>query len=149
VSETTFDDTLQAFESAYAEFIAIAENYPENLQTQAGACGTWSAWEIVAHINGWFVEGQRRYRRFSKGTGQITYNDDAFNEVSLWIRADKDYEQLIAELKQLVADFAQMARDVSDHHRARDNRYALWLQLMAKEARVHGVQLQVFQEATA
>lgn len=147
MTASDFEEQLQNFEEAYTTFINLVETYPFDLQTKSGACGEWSAREVVAHINGWFIEAQRRYRRYAKGTGNIEYNIDAFNQVSLWLCRDKDYEQLVDELKTLSTELAQMARDVPDVYRERDHRYAEWLEAMAREAQTHGDQLRAFAEA--
>lgn len=146
MTEATFAQKIQKFELAYTQFISLAEKYPETLQTQAGVCGDWSAREVLAHINGWFVEAQRRYPRYAKGTGHMDYNIDTFNKISVWLRKDKDFEQILAELRQLSSKMATMAHEIPSQYLERDTRYGEWLVGFTEEAEEHSKQLQEFLE---
>ena len=147
MTETTFTQQLLEFEQASVEFIKLAEQYPEDLQTEAGVCGEWSAREVIAHINGWLVEAQRRYPRYAKGTGNIDYNIDAFNNVSVWLRDGKDFEQILEEFRQLTSVMATKAHEIAPEYIERDNRYEKWLAIFLEEYDVHGAQLRDFLEA--
>ena len=144
MKEKPLDEQLLLFKSALADILTIAESYPETLQTQSGACGEWSAREIIAHINGWMVEGTRRLPRFAKGTGQIEYNIDAFNAVSVWLREDKDYQQLLDEMRSLTSQIVAFIDDLEDFYRNRDERYSTWLRILAHEATHHREDLETF-----
>ncbi len=147
MTETTFAQKLQEFEQSYQELISLAEQYPEALQTESGVCGEWSAREVLAHINGWLVEAQRRYPRYAKGTGKVEYNIDAFNNVSVWLRKGRDFEQVLAELRQLSSKMTTMAHEIAPEYLARDDRYQKWLAIFLEEYEVHGTQLRNFLEA--
>src|SRR5690606_19496856 len=82
VSELT--NAIQEFDSTYAEMFALVEQYPAELRTQSGACGTWSAREVLAHFSGWLVEVQRRYDGYDAGDSQkVQYDFDEFNARSV------------------------------------------------------------------
>ncbi len=144
MTETTFAEKIQKFEQASTELINLAEQYPEALQTQAGVCGEWSAREVIAHINGWLVEAQRRYPRYAKGTGNIDYNIDAFNNVSVWLRDGKDFEQILEEFRQLTNKMSTMAQEIAPAYLERDTRYGEWLSAFTREYREHRQQLDDF-----
>ena len=123
----------------------MAETYPERLQTQSGACGTWSAREVIAHLNGWIVEALRRFPRYARGTGDITYNKDSFNGVSIRLRRGKDYEMIVAELRDVSAKLAQFARTLPEYEiQQNGHRYVEWLTNLTREAHEHITQLQEF-----
>ncbi len=149
MSETTFAEQLQKFQQAFDALISIAEQYPAESQTTPGVTGEWSAREVLAHINGWIVEAQRRFPRYAKGTGNIDYNIDAFNAVSVWLRDGKDFEQILDETRKLVAKMLTMANDLADVYIERDKRYGEWLNILSEEAENHGEQLRTFLEAKA
>lgn len=138
-------DALTRFEEAYQHFLAEADSYPDEKRTASGACGEWSPREILAHMAGWLKEAQRRFRRYGKGTGDIRYNTDAFNEVSLWQRRDTDYSAILAELKTESAQVAAVIRGLSERQQD-DERYIEWLNALGKDARNHLSDLQQFRE---
>lgn len=147
MTETTFAQKIQEFEQSYTKLISLAEQYPESLQTESGVCGEWSAREVLAHINGWLVEAQRRYPRYAKGTGKVEYNIDAFNHVSVWLRNNKDFTQILEELLRLSNKMAMMAHEIAPEYLERDDRYEKWLAIFLEEYEVHGTQLRNFLEA--
>lgn len=147
--DAPFDEKLEAYEAAYAEFNAIVADVPAALEKEGGVCGEWSAWDVIAHMNGWFVEGLRRFRRFPKGTGRVTYNDDAFNNVSLWLREGKDFEDLRDEFERLSTEFVTVLQALQPERIEREGRYGEWVYGMTVEFETHGAQLAAFLEAQA
>lgn len=143
-----FEQELQTFQKSYEKLFSTMESYPQDKQTLSGVCGEWSARDVLAHINGWIVEAQRRYPRFAKGTGKIDYNIDAFNAVSIRLRADKDFEQILEETRSLVDKLVSMAGELPEVYIERDERYTKWLHILIEEADNHGHQLQDFLETT-
>ncbi|MEO1286300.1 MAG: hypothetical protein AAFV93_00925 [Chloroflexota bacterium] len=144
MTEKPVDEQLVSFKIAFDNFIDIAENYPEVRRTQAGVTGDWSAWDIIAHINGWLVEALRRLPRFAKGTGYIEYNHDAFNAVSLWLRDDKEYDQLLDEMRHRIGDIVTFIDDLGDFYKQRDDRYSMWLRILEEQAIIHGDEMRQF-----
>lgn len=147
--ENTFAEIITNFEAAYAEFFATARDYPQNLHTKGGVCGVWSPKELLAHFSGWLVEALRRYRAYARGSGEMEYNVDAFNQLSVWQRRSLTYDEVVAELETLVAQVAEAARKIPAEQIERDERYAYWLREMTREAHEHGEELRTFQEANA
>ncbi|MCA9890809.1 MAG: hypothetical protein KC546_20660 [Anaerolineae bacterium] len=146
---TALTDALAQYEADFAEFQRILAQYPASLRMQSGACGEWAPQQVVAHISGWLVEAKRRYARFHTGTGQIDYNIDAFNAVSVRIRKDYNWSHTVAELEKLGFELASLAKQVPAERAERDERYKKWLDIMAEEFRDHGAQLKAFQEQQA
>lgn len=145
LAETTFTEHLAKFQEASTEFIRLAESYPKALQTQLGACGEeWSAREVLAHINGWLVEAQRRYPRYATGTGKVDYNIDVFNQVSVWLRDGKGFEEILDELKRLSSKMAEMASAINPIYLEKDERYEKWLTIFLEEYEEHSQQLRDF-----
>lgn len=143
----TFQTTTSEFEMVYQNLIAVAEKLPESAQTTAGVCGTWSAREVLAHLAGWVVEALRRYPRYAIGTGEIQYNTDAFNAVSVWSRDGKLYDEILDEVRDGSTKLVTFARGLSEAEIQRNGqRYAEWLTRLASDAREHTQQLQ---EATS
>ena len=142
---TALNNALDEFEAAYQQFLAEADSYPDAKRTESGACGEWSPREILAHMAGWLQEAQRRFRRYGKGTGDIRYNTDAFNEVSLWQRREADYSEILAELQQEAANVADIIRGLSERQKD-DDRYREWLDALGRDARNHLNDLQTFRE---
>lgn len=146
LSEKTFLEKFAQFQVAYASFLDITSRYSDAIQTETGVSGDWSAREVVAHINGWIVEALRRFPRFAKGTGDIKYNIDAFNAVSIWLRDGKDFDQLIDELQQLMIKVSGFVAEIDDLYTNRDARYGEWLDILTEQAEIHGEELQQFLE---
>jgi|GEM_PF-1442417 len=144
---TSFKDQVNTFQESYKTLVSTAKSYPQEKQTLSGVCGDWSAREVLAHINGWIVEAQRRYPRFAKGTGNIDYNIDAFNAVSIWLRDGKGFEQILEETRTLVDKLVSMANELPEAYIERDERYGEWLQILIEQANEHGQQLSDFLEA--
>jgi len=142
------DEALQTaladFTQAYARFFELLETVPDRLQSQPGACGHWSPHDIVAHLSGWVIEAQRRYRRFPRGTGQVVYNIDVFNQMSVRTRRGKPWGALVEELRRAVRTLTEKAQQLSPDQIARDDRYAEWLGIMAQDVQQHGHQLRDF-----
>ncbi len=147
--ENPIRERIARMEAAYADLLALARTYPPPLRTRSGACGEWSAQQVLAHLCGWFAEARRRYRAFQRGSGDMRYNVDAFNIVSLWQRRSLTYEQILAELEAQVRDFAALASQIPPERLARDPRYVEWLDGLTREALEHAAQLSAFQEEHA
>ena len=140
----TFAAIRTEFEAAFQKLIMVAENYPAALQTKAGACGKWSGREVLAHFSGWLVEALRRYSRYERGTGHVQYNKDAFNEVSVWLRREADYEMMLQELRDRVGKLSHLAQNLTEAQIQHEPRYTEWLTDLAHEAREHTAQLEEF-----
>lgn len=141
--ETSSDPqaVLRAFEAASAAFFAKAQRVPGARQRQPGACGDWSAQNILAHLEGWAAEALRRYARYPYGVGKINYNIDAFNAVSVRRRASVDYDEVLALLQTRCAVLLEAARARSDEQHIQDGRYLEWLRILTHEFETHGAQL--------
>lgn len=144
--ELTLTQQVEQLQAAYADFLTMTRAYPETLRTTHGACGEWSAKEVIAHLNGWFAEALRRYRAFGRGSGEMDYNIDAFNKVSVWQRRSLTYDEVVAELENRVQEFIETVQQLTPEQIERDERYAKWVNILLHEAQTHGAQLKTFQE---
>lgn len=132
---------MHAFEAAAETFFATAQGVPGARQHQPGACGDWSAQNILAHLEGWAAEAQRRYARYPYGVGKINYNIDAFNAVSVRRRVSMDYDEVLALLQTRCASLLETARARSEAQHIQDGRYLEWLRILMHEFETHGAQL--------
>lgn len=143
-----FAEALTTYQQAYENFLALLADYPTDLQTKSGVTGRWSPHEVVMHLCGWLIEAQRRFKRFP-ATGNVIYNVDVFNDVSVWDRENHTWEHSRQELEREYKKLLDLAQNVKEHHLERDNRYAEWLTSLAQEAQNHGAELQAFASSTA
>jgi hypothetical protein len=91
------------------------------------------------------VEALRRFPRYATGTGEIDYNKKAFNEVSIWLRRDKDYESILDEMRDLSAKMVNFARELPESQIERNgHRYADWLTNLTRNVQEHQLQLENF-----
>lgn len=138
-----FDEALAAYEQAYTTLFASLLDYPPHRQRQSGACGDWSPQQVIMHLAGWLIEAQRRFRRYP-ATGQVQYNVDVFNDVSVWDRETQRWEQSVAECQREYEKLLAMAQTLKAYQIERERRYAEWLTALANQARHHGAQLEAF-----
>lgn len=145
MSELT--NAIQEFDRTYVDILALAEQYPAELRTQPGACGVWSAREVLAHLSGWLVEVQRRYDGYDAGDSQkVQYDFDEFNARSVNTRAGRTWDDIVSELRGYVAALIARAQALPPEKSA-DKRYWRWLEIMAEDCREHSAGLRTFLEA--
>lgn len=142
----TFDEARTAFETEMQGFIKLVEATPPHRRTEGGICGDWSAREVVAHINGWLIEALRRFPRYARGTGDVQYDIDNFNAVSVRQRKDHTWDQLVDELRESTRQLLEAADNIPPARRESDRRYANWLSIMEKEAINHGAEIRTLHE---
>ncbi len=139
---------VEEFESAYAALFQLIERCPVVKREQPGACGTWSAREVLAHCSGWMVELQRRYDHYDAGNLEgIRYDFDTFNAGSVNERAALDWDETVSELRARVQAAITRAQALSPEVTAANDRYDRWLRVLAEDCREHTDGLQAFVEA--
>jgi hypothetical protein len=143
----SFKQARANFSQAYADFFALIEHFPQERTDEAGACGYWSAREILAHMAGWLQEAQRRYARYARGTSDIVYDVDNFNAVSVRRRAEHSWDRVAEELRREHDALLNMADELPEVRLERDGRYAEWLQGLADDCHEHIPHLQAYVEA--
>ena len=135
------------FKTAYADLFTLVDQYPADRREKAGACGDWSARQVLAHCSGWIVETQKRYDGYDAGdTRKIPYDFDEFNAQSVTSRADQTWEETVAELQALSASLIERAGTISAEKAAAETRYGGWLEALAEDCRDHTEQLKAFAE---
>jgi len=137
-------DARASFAQAYSDLLTLVAEYPDTLHDKEGACGDWSPREILAHLAGWLKEALRRFPRFARGTGNIDYNDDIFNAVSVRIRSDHSWNTIVAEIRQYSDELITFTDDLNPHQIERDTRYAEWLYELGEDCQEHTDELRQF-----
>lgn len=144
-----FKAARQTFIESYDRLYDILDTIPADRRKLSGACGDWSPQQIVAHLSGWVQEAIRRYGRYAVGTGNIHYNIDNFNAVSVRERQHLDWDEQLAELRQLVDALTNQADTLRETLIERDDRYAKWLNILAEDVTEHTEQLIEFNGKSA
>ncbi len=142
---------LAQFQDAYLKLLTLIESYPQEKREQPDACGAWSPKEVLAHLAGWLVEAEARYRLYEKDSAPAPkyYDDiDAFNEESVRARSGLTWEEQVNELRANYALIVRHAELVA----ARDSTpfvgYASWLVNLAEDCAEHTQQLRLFKETS-
>jgi hypothetical protein len=86
--------------AAYAAFHDAAIALPLHRREQPGACGDWTAREVVCHATGWGAEVLMRLLAICADptVPEQTYDDDRFNAAQVAARRDLDWLAALAEL---------------------------------------------------
>jgi hypothetical protein len=138
---------IQEFERAYADLFALVASWPAERRTQPGACGVWSAREVLAHCSGWVVELERRYDGYDAGDSQkVQYDFDDFNARSVNVRAGRAWDDIVRELRERMEHAIARAQALPAE-KAADERYSRWLDVLAEDCREHTAGLRAFLEA--
>lgn len=140
-----FSDALNRFQRAYAHLFDLVDQYPAARAVEAGACGTWSVKDVLAHFSGWTVEAQRRYLAYGSGINDtMQYDFDQFNADSVRSRAGLSWPQMVDELRRVVENFQKQAAALTPAQVAAEPRYATWLDDLAEDVETHTEGLQRF-----
>jgi hypothetical protein len=138
--------SLEGFQSAYKDLYHVVTHYPLDLRIEPGACGIWSPREILAHLSGWLVEAEARYRLYEKEPEPAPkrYDYDTFNAESVEARADLTWDETLNELRAnhatLLAHLDRVMARTAEPYRG----YAGWLDALARDCREHTDQLRAF-----
>ena len=127
-------DLLGRWRRAAATFHDLVAGLPVELRERPGACGDWSAREVVAHCVGWEWEGARRLRLIAADPTRpdAVYDVDRFNWASVAVRARQDWARTLDELAKASATLATAAAALPD-----DPRTAEWLRGRAADFEEH------------
>lgn len=142
---------LKQFEEAYLTLLNLVENYPHDKRQLPDACGVWSPKEVLAHLAGWLVEADARYRLYEKDSAPAPkhYDDiDTFNEESVRARGGLTWEEQVNELRANYAVIFHHAELVAARGGTPFAGYTSWLVSLAKDCTEHTEQLRTFREAT-
>ena len=137
------------FLEAFGALFDLVDQYPPDKRQVSGACGDWSAKDVLAHLAGWMVVAQNRYDDFNKGdTSNINYREktDIINAESIAVRSHLNWKQVIAELRLAVFALSSRASSIPTDTTKADSRYEEWLVGLAKEASDHTAELKAFLE---
>ncbi len=96
------NDTLkQETDSTYAKSLELMDALSPDQVYQAGACDGWCARDVVAHLNGWLVEGEALLIALRDDTYERKqYDFDAFNANSVAVRQHMAWAAVLDEFKR-------------------------------------------------
>src|SRR5215208_5911489 len=139
-------DAYTRWARAVLEFVAILDAIPAELRECPGACGVWSAREIVAHSAGWEWEAARRLRLIAADPTRpdAVYKVDGFNAASVGARARQDWSRTLDELAKASNTLARAARAMPDDVRTQE-----WLSARAADFEEHAEGLRQWIAETA
>ncbi len=109
----------------------------------AGACGAWSAKDVVGHAAGWDREAASRLAtiRADPRVPDRSYDVDAFNAAAVSSRRHLGWGDALAELADAHTALAALLAAVSAEEAARDGRFAEWAAGRAGDYREHAAEL--------
>lgn len=115
----------QETHDTYAHTLRLIEAISPEQATKPGACGDWSACDVVAHFTGWHPEGRAKIQSVLDDTYERTpYDFDAFNAESVAARKDKTWQEIVEEFQQSHTALVEFVEPLDD---------ALW-----ENKRAHG-----------
>ncbi len=131
-----------AHAAAFAAFHAAAVALPPRWRELAGACGDWTAREVVCHATGWEAEalGRPQAIRADLATPVRTYDDERFNAAQVAARRELEWVAALAELTVAHAALAAFLATIGPEE-ARDGRFVEWAQGRADDFADHTAQL--------
>lgn len=146
-----WDEGRERLASACADFVAAASALDPAARERAGACGTWSAKDVVSHSTGWEREAVARLAaiRREPDTPDLTYDVDAFNAAAVASRRGLSWEAALAELREAHADLVALLAMVTPDEAARDRRFPEWVESRAADFAEHTAQLRAAAEVSA
>lgn len=146
-----FQHALSTFDEHFQQLITLSATYPMSHRLRVGACGEWSAKNILEHLSAWIVWALDQYEQFDRAElNTWEYGDvDEFNADAVANRVDQTWEQSLKELRQLVGDFHARALHVSAEQVNQCEGYAQWLQTLGEDAAAHHAEMLAFMETAA
>lgn len=137
---------IAAHTAAYTAFQDAAWALPTALREQRGACGDWTAREVVCHSTGWEAEALRRLRevRANPLSPERTYDDDLFNAAQVAARRELGWVAALADLAVAHAALSAFLGTITPEEAARDGHFAEWAHGRASDFAEHGAQLRAW-----
>mgnify|MGYP001020104029 CR=1 FL=1 len=113
-----------ANDESYARTVELIEAITPEQAILPGACGEWSACDVVAHFTGWHPEARARLQALADNTYERKrYDYDAYNAESVAARKHMSWADVVAEFKEshveLVAFAESLNEAIWDDKRAR------------------------------
>lgn len=142
-------NALKQFEAAYQTLLTLIEAYPTDKRERPDACGYWSPKEVLAHLAGWLVEAEARYRLYEKDSAPAPkhYDDlDMFNHESVRVRTGLTWDEQVNELRANHAIIMRHAQGVAARGGTPFEGYASWLVSLAQDCAEHTAELRAFME---
>ena len=146
-----FRQALATFDENFQKFLTFVNTYPASHCLRAGACGVWSAKQVMEHLSAWILYAFHQYDRFDLGELHTwEYGDvDDFNAAAVAFRATQTWEQSLEELHEMVDKLHVRALRVIPEQINECEGYAQWLQTLGEDAAAHQVELVEFMEQPA
>src|SRR4051812_36043829 len=136
---------LARWRAATRAFSSLLDDVPVDLRDRAGACGSWSPRELLAHCVGWEWEAARRLRLTAANPElpDALYDVDGFNAASVAVRARQSWDNTVTELAKASRTLDAAATLDPESSRTRD-----WLENRAVDFEIHTVELRQWLEDT-
>jgi uncharacterized protein (TIGR03083 family) len=88
-------------DETFAHTLRLIDAISPEQATLPGACGEWSARDVVAHFTGWHPEARSRLQDLLEGVYERRqYDFDSFNAASVDARRHRSWAEVVAEFKQ-------------------------------------------------
>lgn len=90
----------QVTDDTYARTLELINAISPEQATKPGACGDWSACDVVAHFTGWHPAGQEKIQSVVDDNCERTqYDFDACNADSVATRKHMSWDAIVDEFK--------------------------------------------------
>lgn len=147
--ESTWRAEQAALSAAYQAFCVAADQLAPAVRMRVGACGSWTAKDVVVHLAAWDREATRRFAQLQAGSAtDVSYDVDAFNAAAIAAQEHLSWEQAWAELHAAHAAFQQAIVHVSAPQARDDPRFAEWVSSRGFDYREHAAQLRVWDDSS-
>lgn len=136
---------IDEWQAAYNAFFVALENLPAETRELSGLCGEWNARQVVAHLAGWHAITLQRFAEFAAGGAlNVSYDTDSTNRELVAARAHLNYDQTISDLRSSLDAVSAIVHSLLAAGDPVDPRYGEWLRGLAKDARLHTKQIEVW-----
>ncbi len=128
---------------AYEAFLAAATSLNPEQANTSGACGEWSAREVVDHLTGWQVQSPPILEAIlAEAPDAFEYDIDSFNEAAVAERADLSWEESLKAFTDSYQAFAEAFSAVPEAKTRTNQSFKAWIRAMIQEYAFHLTHLQ-------
>jgi hypothetical protein len=148
VARSDLSSLLASLGRAQDDVLAATEALPWDCRERSGACGTWTAREVVVHLAAWDREAVVRLKALLRepGTPDVTYDVDGFNADAV-AAAPPDavpWAEAVAELRAAQAALLGLLGTVGLAAWMGDPRFREWAASRAEDDALHADQLRAW-----
>ena len=138
-----WDEQRSRLARAYADFLDTVGALSPEVRERPGACGEWSAKDVVSHSSGWDEEAVARLVaiRDDPGLPDRSYDVERFNASAVSARRPLSWDAALAELQETHRRLAALLASVTPEEARRDPRFGEWAEGRATDFAFHAAQL--------